>query len=272
MASPLKIQVAVILIFGMGLVITLHAIGLLKPAEATLTLAFKPAQQLVYDLARRWGVGNWDGQRPSLAQLEKENQNLRDQVNNYLVENLRLKERVQAMEAVTEQLKFLDERGLLAKHATVIGRSSDQVSSTLLLNQGANQNIGVGMAVVIEDGILIGKISEVEPNTSKVQLLTTSGSKTSALILSEKEVQGIVEGQHGLSLKLGFVLQSETIRPNDVVVTSGEEEFIPKNLVLGTLSDVDHAPGELWQSATLQPSFQSKELNIVSIIEAQPTP
>lgn len=271
MSSPLKVQVIMILAVGMSLLVALHYIGILRPVEATITFALKPMERWIYTTANRWGLSRWDGRGASPDELERENQILRDQVNNFLVENLRLKERLLAMQAVEQQMAFLDGQGLFAVQAAVIGRSSDQVSSSLLLNQGANQNIRVGMPVIVKNGIFIGKISEVEPNTSKVQLLTTSGSKTSGVVLGEKEVQGIVEGHLGLSLELGFVLQSETIRPNDVVVTSGAEDMIPKHLVIGTLTEVERLPGELWQSATLLPLVQSSEISIVSIIQIHPT-
>ena len=48
--------------------------------------------------------------------------------------------------------------------------------------------------------------------------------QNAAMILSKNITMGVVSGEHGLSLKLGMVPQTEELNAGDEVVTSGLEQ------------------------------------------------
>ena len=70
-------------------------------------------------------------------------------------------------------------------HGTVISRNPDQWMETLTINLGQNDGITKDMAVMAGNG-LIGRIVEVNPTSSKVELLTTQQQNNS---MEEARVQ-----------------------------------------------------------------------------------
>ncbi|KKP79566.1 MAG: Rod shape-determining protein MreC [Candidatus Moranbacteria bacterium GW2011_GWF2_35_39] len=70
------------------------------------------------------------------------------------------------------------------------------------------------MAVVVFDGILVGKVKEVYNNSSKVVLLSDASSSVNVSDV-ETSAKGILSGEYGLGLMLEMVEQTDVLKAGD---------------------------------------------------------
>src|SRR5207247_1570158 len=74
--------------------------------------------------------------------------------------------------------------------------------------------------VVISDQGVVGRVSEVGANYSKVLLVTDTGSSVSALVQGSRAA-GLVRGQFGDTLVMDWILQTEDVKVGDIIITAG---------------------------------------------------
>jgi len=120
--------------------------------------------------------------------------------------------------------------------------------------------------VIVENGILIGKVVEVFPVSARIMLLSNGESLVSGVSL-ESEAKGIVKGEYGLGLTLDMVLQKDTIKVGDTIITSGLGGDIPRGLVIGTLQNVHFSSDKLFQQATIVLPVRLDALRYVFVIQ-----
>jgi rod shape-determining protein MreC len=184
-----------------------------------------------------------------LKLLEEENKQLRQTLNFFTTNNYLFKESKTVV-------------------ANIIGRNPLTFSSILILDQGRSQGVHIGDAVILGEGIMIGRIIALEDNLSYFALLTNSQVKIAALILSDENLPGLVEGSHGLSLKMNLIPLDKKINIGDLVITSGLEKGIPKGLLIGQIEEINTQSNDLFQNITLQPAVNLSNLNIVTILKS----
>lgn len=186
-----------------------------------------------------------------LKLLQEENSELRKTLNFLTTNNYLLEEKK-------------DEKAVVAN---IIGRDPLTFSSVLILDKGRSMGVSEGSAVIIGDGILVGRIINVEENISYLAILTNSRVKSAAMILDNENLQGLVEGSHGLSLKINLIPLDKKINIGDLVVTSGLEKGIPKGLLIGKVEEINTESNDLFQNVTLKPAVDLSNLTLVTIIE-----
>ena len=114
-------------------------------------------------------------------------------------------------------------------------------------------------------------MSEVGSNYAKILLVTDSSSSVSALVQTSR-ASGIVRGQYGDTLVMEWILQSDPVKPGDVVVTAGLgignelRSLYPKGLVIGTVVDVTKAEVSAYQRAIVAPAADLRKLESVLLI------
>ena len=77
---------------------------------------------------------------------------------------------------------------------------------------------------------------------------------------------GLAEGNLGLSIKLNYVSQSETLNINDMIITSGLEPDIPRGLAVGRINFINQEVNDIWQDVNAEALFDVNNLSIVSVI------
>ncbi len=201
----------------------------------------------------------------SVGDLKRENERL-------LEENINLKADVAALSDVSrENATLREERGLVPyaqfelKAAEVMGRDDASSGGAILLNVGETAGIRKGMAVVVGKKTLIGRVVETTPFASRVLLLSDSASAVNA-IAGATEARGVARGEYGLGLALDMVLQSETLREGDEVITSGLGGEVPRGLLIGTITKVESSADRLFQYATLVSPVRFDQVRFVSVI------
>ena len=252
-------------VVGILLLFFLHYIKVLRPVENVLIAVTKPAISATYRMS------NWVGQNyldlKSKRELSSENTELKDQLAGLLKEkSLYLAEREENV-FLKQQLDFVTDNNFDFEIAEVIGRNADNTQNSLIIGKGTKHGMQVGQPVVSANGFLIGKINKVGKNSSIILLINDDLSKVAAKIQNQSKTIGLVEGEFGLGIMMNLIPQTEMVREEDVVVTSGLEKGVPANIVIGMIDSVTKEPEELFQTASIHSIIDFGKITLVNVIK-----
>lgn len=260
MAKQTKQRRAVLRIAAIvAVLIGTHYLGLLRPIERLIVRALAPLGRYSLTTIR-------DNDQQAADDTTRRLEGLEQRVAKLSVENVALRQSLEAAQSFNAQLTFLQNRKLSGIQARMFARSPDSMLEYILVDAGKRRGVGLGLPVIIENGIIIGSVTAVDDESSRV-LLTTDNRSTFAGVASDNPAaQGSVSGVRGLSLRMDLIPQSETLREGQIVVTSGLDTNIPPGLVLGEIDRVEKQPGAVLQSASLGPLFSPARLDAVTIL------
>jgi rod shape-determining protein MreC len=116
----------------------------------------------------------------------------------------------------------------------VLADSGSPFRQSVLLNVGARDGLVDGWATM--DGIgLVGRISGVAQNTSRVILLTDASSRIPAIVQPSGQ-RVIVAGDNTSAPPIDFLENPDLIRPGDRVISSGDGGVFPAGLLIGQVA------------------------------------
>jgi rod shape-determining protein MreC len=198
-----------------------------------------------------------------LRGVRAENRQLKDQIEQMRLEQVRLNEdavqahRLQALLAFKEQ--FISK----TVAAQVIGASGSDASRMLTIDKGEDQGLKRDMAVITADGI-VGKVLQVYPSVSQVLLINdqTSGVGT---ILEKSRLQGFLKGTATGEVALEGVMSDEQVVPGENVLTSGGDQIFPKGLPVGTVARVGSGK-DLFLNIRIKPAVNLSKLEEVLVV------
>ena len=184
-----------------------------------------------------------------------------------------------ALKSENQQLK--DELGLeelvteyTVRRGNVISRNPDQWINQVIIDLGTMNGMERGMPVMNNNG-LVGYISETNPTSSKVTLISNvdlSASKVSSeIILDEEEeaIQGIISEYKTDTnqLVMSQITSDVEIKPGTLVTTSGLGGAFPRGLVIGEVEAVRLDEQGLERLVFIKPLSDFNNIRIVSVIE-----
>src|SRR6266513_1994224 len=182
-----------------------------------------PAERVLGQVGSTAG-GYWQA-IAEIENLRTDNDSLKARVDQLTLENVQLREQAfQAQQGMqlAEAAKALK---LQTQSAPVIARDPSGLLHTIVLGAGAKDGVLLDDVVISDRGV-VGRVSEVGNNYSKVLLVTDSGSAVSALVQGSRAA-GIVRGQYGDTLVMDWILQTEDVKVGDVVITAGDARRLP---------------------------------------------
>lgn len=259
--SSVGILIAVILIAVIAMF--LNRKNQEKPLESVVRKASAPPATFFSKF------GSWTSDKFSflteIGTLKRDNQNLFE-------ENVNLKAQIAKLEDVKNENNELRAQIELAPReefeltsAFLIGRDLDLQSEVVHLNRGKRDGIEEQMAVIIGDGVLIGKVIKVLEASCDVELLISRSSKVNAEIV-KKETKGIARGQFGTSIVLDMIPQAIKIEKGEPIITSGVGGILPRGLLIGYTQEATPTADQLFQRSTLELPFQMDKLRMVWIV------
>ena len=159
--------------------------------------------------------------------LEKENEKL-------LKENITLKSTLNHQARTSELESFQKRYNLDGIFTKVLVKNIDKNEHYFLINKGLNDGVKEDM-VFIYKLQLVGRVSSVFSNHSKVTLITDAKSKIAAYT-NENNGQGILLGKNEInSCKLVYVNHLTNVEKGDFVLSSGEGLVFPEGFCLGKI-------------------------------------
>ena len=187
-----------------------------------------------------------------LSGLRYENEVLREQNLRLSLELMRLREARLENLRLHELLAFRGDQhgGGVYLAARVIARSPGRIPNTVLLDVGASNGIEEKMSVVTAEG-LVGRVLEVHPFTSVVQLLLDRNCRVSAIVQRESRTQGIVTCENGVFYLNNVPIRGE-VEAGDRVVSSGLGEVFPKGILVGLVEKVGDEEQGLFRKVILK--------------------
>lgn len=202
----------------------------------------------------------------SIGDLKKENESLVIENQRLVSQNNRLKDVEKENQILRQQLGLLPRKDFELEASFVIAQDPQGLGNYFLIDKGENAGVKTGMAVIVSNGILIGRINETYSDTSKVILITDPESAINAEV-QESGAKGIVKGEYGLGLKMDMIPQSDILNEGDTVITSGLGGQTPRGLTIGKIGRVSQSADKLFQQASIVPAVEISALRVVFVVK-----
>jgi len=235
------------------------------PKSLVVTIV-SPLGETLTNLGERVSNIGESGDRDLRQQLD----DVTEERDRLLAENAELRELGREVEQLRDLLEFRQANPQLdLVTADVVGRDPSSREQYVIINQGSNAGVEVGMPV-LSPHFLVGQVTEVEPDRSRVRLVIDSGFQTGARIQGV-EAEGIVYGrwQFGERAIMRHVPVDVEIGTDALAVTSGKTERVPAGLVIGKVMEVHRDEVQNETTLDILPLVDFTELSSVTVITGE---
>lgn len=222
-------------------------------------------------------AGSWiAGRSEELVQIRtllEENRALKEQVALLTEENTLLQQDKYELNKL-RQLFALDEQydAYQKVGARIILRDSGNWYSSFIIDKGSNDGLKEDMNVIAEGG-LVGRISNVGPNWSKVTAIISDNANVSGMTLATED--NLIVSGNLKSMSEGVILFSQlvdskgAVQIGDKIVTSDiSDKFLP-GILIGYIMTIEPDNNNLTKSGTLIPAVDFEHLSEVLVITDQ---
>lgn len=246
-----------------------------KQTRAVLQAVGHPASAIVFfpieafTTLEQGLIGLWH-QYVALRHVREENRQLRRDLEALQRQNGDLRESAVAAQRLTALLEFKEQFIPRTLAARVIGRDSTNWYRGVILNKGDRDGIRPEMGVMTPAGV-VGRVVKTGPFSSMVLLVTDPHNAITGIIQRSRD-EGIVEGTTQGRARIKYLPLLASIRPGDMVVTSGLTGGFPRGIGIGTVVSIQKEEGELFQSAEITPEADFSKLEEVLVITAPRSP
>lgn len=240
--------------------------GLMAPVENAFRAAILPFARSAAASGRRLG----DGFRRSLEReaLAERNADLEARMDALVVDYVRLRALEEENRSLRALLAFEEKSDYDFVPARVIGRSPDARRVEVQIDKGSRDGLEIGMAVVAEDGLFVGKVTELWPRVSLVTLVSDAESRVAAAAAGRDDVIGVVEGRGSGTAELTLIPQQVALAPNHIIVTAGTEDKVPAHLPIGLVNTVSGRPTDPFKRASVEPLVRIEGLDLVLVLRS----
>jgi rod shape-determining protein MreC len=209
------------------------------------------------------GSGNLWHNYLYLRGVRAENRELKQQLDQMRLEQVRLTEDAEQARRLQSLLAFKEQYITKTVAAQVIGSSGSDLSRGIYIDKGSDEGVQPDMAVITAGGI-VGKVLRVYPSTSLVILINDQTSGV-GVILEKSRLQGVLAGTPNGEVMMKEVMSDEQVSPGENLLTSGGDQIFPKGLPVGTIAKVGAAK-DLFLSITVKPSANLDRLEEVLVV------
>ena len=182
-----------------------------------------------------------------------------------LEENGRLKMLAQQTQQQKRELQELQALVGLQQHgvqavatAEVISNGKDPLSDKLIINKGSRSGLQNGDAVIDQYG-LIGQITQVQPLSAELTLITNSQTVIPVMV-ARTGVRSLLYGSGG-AVNLRYFPADADLQPGDILQTSGLDSVYPQGIPVARVDQAARAAGTPYYRVTLSPlaAFRSSK-------------
>lgn len=219
-------------------------------------------------------VGEWLSDRSDelvqIRSLLDENAALKEQVAALTEENTRLQQDKYELNSLRELVGLDEQYGEYEKIAArIIGRDSGNWYSSFLIDKGSEDGFEINMNVIAEGG-LVGRLTSVGPNWSRVTAIISDNSNVSGMTLSTEDnliVSGDLKLMADNCIRFSQLVDSrDLVAEGDKVVTSNISDIYLPNILIGYVSSVDKDANNLTKSGLITPAVDFEHLGEVLVI------
>lgn len=218
-------------------------------------------------------VGNWVTDKidmlADIRDLQAENEELRAQLDSYQSENKMIMSDTNELNDL-RKLYELDSRypDYEKVAANVISKDSGNWFDTFILDKGSNAGIQVGCNVMAGNG-LVGIVTEVGPNYSKVRAIIDDNSNVSAMFLTNSSLCNVIGDEKYMDdgyIRVEHIDKDLDIAEGDELVTSNiSDKFLP-GITIGYVQNLTLDSNNLTMSADLVPAVDFDNIQTVLVV------
>lgn len=239
-----------------------------KPLNTVLGYVIVPFQQ---GISR---AGSWlSGRSEELVQIRTlldENESLKQQIAVLTEQNTLLQQDKYELNKLQELFELDEEYEEYAKvGARIIGRDSGNWYSSFLIDKGTQDGLAADMNVIAGGG-LVGIITSVGPNWSRVTSIISDNSNVSAMTLATEDnliVSGDLQQMAEGVITFNMLVDSQNaVTEGDKVVTSHiSDKYLP-NILIGYINAINRDSNNLTKSGYITPVVDFEHLSEVLVI------
>lgn len=182
------------------------------------------------------------------------------------VANAKLRALEEEVQSLRAQTKFLSTSGYRSLGAHVISRFFTPKESLVLIDRGSVDGVELGHAVIVDEGIYIGKVIRLQERVATVELVRDPHARVVLSLPGGNEPVGVLEGSPNGALLLSLIPNSEAVSLNQLLVTGSLNEKIPPNLPVGIVRFIDGKQTDPFFRATIDSLFPLERLQFVSVM------
>jgi len=199
-------------------------------------------------------------------------------------ESDRLREEVEGLEEKVDELEELKLENEKLKNMIAVKESNPDLDFLVVDVIGANpgiweQTIQIGagysdglqeyMAILSEDGSLVGRIILCTSEASVVQLITDDKSSVGAMLQDNAEM-GVVKGEGRGGVRLELLNQDADVETGDVVVSSGLGGTCPAGIPIGIIAEISERRADLSVGIVIELRASLTRLDRVMVVVSPP--
>ncbi|MCP1109209.1 rod shape-determining protein MreC [Lachnospiraceae bacterium PF1-21] len=219
-------------------------------------------------------IGKWTSDLKdnfqTLEELQKKNQHLEAQVEELKNENTTLRQDTFELERLRELFK-LDDNYLDYEKvgARVIANNSSNWYADFTIDKGSNDGIKVNANVLAGQG-LVGIVTEVTPNTARVETIIANNMNISGMVLTTSDtcvIRGDLQDIASGKIRFEKLANNDNeVKIGDEVVTSHISPYFVQGLLIGKISEIEVDANNLTRSGYITPVADFSTLYEVLVI------
>lgn len=266
---PGKYLLFILTILCTGLIVlTFHTDFLSAPISAVGGYFITPLQEGISK------AGSWLHTRTEelvqIKSLIKENEELKAQIDELTMENIRLQQDRYELTNLRELYELdvqYDEYDKIG--ARIIAKDTGNWFHSFVIDKGSDDGLAIDMNVMAGSG-LVGRITDVGPNWAKVMSIIADNSNTSGMVLSTSDnliVSGDLElYAEGVISFEKLVDSADRVVEGDKIVTSNVSDKYLPGILIGYISSINVDSNNLTKSGLITPAVDFEHLEEVLVI------
>ena len=262
MKSKSKIKIGLLFISGISILIILNSISVAKEIKNLIYSISFPVQKCFWQIGEK--ISDFFTAFLRADFLQKENEKLSLRLKELISENIKLKYLTEENETLRKALKINLQKEFNLELVEIIGK--DISEDFILINKGKKDGISEGLAVITAQKVLVGRVSSIYENFSKIVLISNKESSFDVEV-SKKNITGVVKGKGNFKLSLDYLPKEKEITPGELVITTSLSKIYPKGLLVGKIKSVEKEDIELFQKAEVSPAFEIGKEKYLFIIQ-----
>ena len=253
------------LILGMGFA----AVGADRssPLTSVVSIVYQPVQRLASFVADKLrGVGgsfvSSDVYREEVSELQAQV----DRLNGRLVDYERVRQKLGAYESFLEVKE--DHPDFTYVPASVVSRNSGDAFNTFTLDKGSRDGVEIDDPVVFGDSV-VGIVKKVNTATCVVRTILDPELNLSVYEIRSRE-NGYCETTASLAAngqcRMAGLTKDTAVSQGGIVCTSGLGGLFPRDLQIGTITDIKDSPTDVSVYAVITPAADVSSVSDVFVI------
>jgi len=217
-------------------------------------------------------IANYFTSISTLRSAQSENDFLKQRVQELEVELKQNEELASENTRLKSLLNLKDQSKYKVLTARIIGRDPSIWFDSSIIDRGSLDGVTLNMPIVTDGGV-VGRVSNVSPLTSQVDLITRKGSGVGAIVgqVGESGALGVVTGtSKGDMLEMKYVPGNVDVKVGQQIFTTGQDDIYPPGLKVGEIVSVVSGSATTPHQILVRPAARLDGMQEVGILLYNP--